>query len=157
MCPRLYFYSQFWFMILFCLFIFLGQQVWHMEFPRVGGPITTAAASLHHSNARSLTHWARIKSASSWILVRFVSPEPQRDLLVYDFSRSTIQYCQLIVILHICNIYIHCHTYTHIFYVDIVIHIYIHIFYVVASQGRTCSKYIGVSRLGVGLELLLPA
>ena len=35
-----------------------------------------------HSNTRSLTHWVRpgIESASSWIFVRFVSTEPQREL-----------------------------------------------------------------------------
>ena len=35
-----------------------------------------------HSNAWSLTHWARpgIEPASSWMLVRFVSAEPQWEL-----------------------------------------------------------------------------
>ena len=35
-----------------------------------------------HSNARSLTQWVRpgIEPASSWILVRFVTTEPQWDL-----------------------------------------------------------------------------
>ena len=35
-----------------------------------------------HTNARSLTHWARpgIKPASSWLLVRFVTAEPQWEL-----------------------------------------------------------------------------
>jgi len=35
-----------------------------------------------HSNARSLTHWARpgIKPPSSWILVRLITAEPQREL-----------------------------------------------------------------------------
>ena len=37
-----------------------------------------------HSNATSLTHWARpgIKPASSWILVRFITAEPQQELLL---------------------------------------------------------------------------
>ena len=36
-----------------------------------------------HSNIGSLIHWARpaIEPASSWLLVRSVSPEPQRDSL----------------------------------------------------------------------------
>ena len=52
---------------------------------------TTAARNLSrtcghttaHGNAGSLTHWASpgIKPASSWILFRFVSTEPWRELL----------------------------------------------------------------------------
>ena len=42
------------------------------------------AAGLHHSShkARSLTHRARpgIEPACSWMLVRFVSTEPQQEL-----------------------------------------------------------------------------
>ena len=36
-----------------------------------------------HDNARSLTHSARpgIEPTSSWILVRFISTEPQQELL----------------------------------------------------------------------------
>ena len=36
-----------------------------------------------HSNAGSLTHWMRpgIKPSSSWILIRFVTTEPQREFL----------------------------------------------------------------------------
>ena len=43
------------------------------------GTYTTA-----HSNAESLTHWARpgIESASSWMLVRFISAEPWQELLL---------------------------------------------------------------------------
>uniref|UniRef100_A0A4X1SWR6 Uncharacterized protein n=1 Tax=Sus scrofa TaxID=9823 RepID=A0A4X1SWR6_PIG len=35
-----------------------------------------------HSNPRSLTHGARpgIKPASSWVLIKFITPEPQREL-----------------------------------------------------------------------------
>ena len=51
--------------------------------------IGAAAASLHrsHSNARSLTHWERpgIEPASSWILARFVTAEPSRELQPGDF------------------------------------------------------------------------
>ena len=49
------------------------------------GQIRAAAAGLHHShsNARSLNHWARpgIEPASLWILVGFITAEPQRELL----------------------------------------------------------------------------
>ena len=42
-----------------------------------------------HSNARSLTHWAKpgIIPASSWILVRFLSAEPQWELLNIFFKK----------------------------------------------------------------------
>ena len=49
------------------------------------GPIRAVAAGLYHRHSKvgSLTHSARpgIKSVSSWILVGFVTPEPQRELL----------------------------------------------------------------------------
>ena len=61
------------------------------------------AASLHHghsntgsephlwlnSTARSLTHWARsgIEPESSWILVEFVTVEPQRELPSISFGK----------------------------------------------------------------------
>ena len=45
--------------------------------------------NLHHihSNARSLTHWAvpGIKPMSSWILVKFVTAEPQWELCYVNF------------------------------------------------------------------------
>ena len=39
-----------------------------------------------HGNTGSLTHWARpgIESASSWILVRFLSSEPQQELSTFN-------------------------------------------------------------------------
>ena len=54
---------------------------------------------LYHSlrNARSLTHWARprTKSASSWILVRFISTEPWWELyilvLIINYSNITVR------------------------------------------------------------------
>ena len=82
------------------LFCFPGPHLWHMEVPRLGGPIGASAAGLHHSysnagsglrlqpnttalrNTRSLTHWARtgIEPATSWFLVRFVSAAPWWEL-----------------------------------------------------------------------------
>ena len=83
-------------------FFFLGPHLQHMEVPGLGVILElelpaygTALAmtdpsricDLHttaHSNAGSLTHWTGpgIELASSWILVRFVSTEPQGELLL---------------------------------------------------------------------------
>ena len=83
-----------------CFPIFcLGPHMWHIEVPRLGVKLepqllayTTTTASwdpsrvcnLHHSSqqARSLNHWARpgIEPASSCILVRFITAEPQWEL-----------------------------------------------------------------------------
>ena len=69
------------------------------------GWVGTAAADLHHShrnsgsramsatyttaqsNVGSLTHWVRpgIKPISLWILVGFISAEPQREVLFLNF------------------------------------------------------------------------
>ena len=45
-----------------------------------------------HCNTGSLIHWARpgIKLASSWILVRFVTAEPQWELLSWTILRERI-------------------------------------------------------------------
>ena len=77
------------------LFIFRAASMTHGS-SQVRGPIGAAAAGLchshsnarsnsclwlhtAHSNARSSTHWARpvIKPTSSWILVGFITTEPQ--------------------------------------------------------------------------------
>ena len=41
----------------------------------------SATYTTAHSNATSLTHWMRpgVESASSWMLVRFVSAQPRQD------------------------------------------------------------------------------
>jgi len=81
-------------------FGFLGPHLWHMEIPRIGVKselqlpsystpqqrwiwATSANYTTSHSNAGSLTHWVRpgIEPATSWFLVRFVSAEPQWELL----------------------------------------------------------------------------
>ena len=71
-------------------------HLWHMHILRLGveselqlPAYTTATATWDssyttaHSNAESLTHWARpgIEPTSSWILVRFVSALPQQEVL----------------------------------------------------------------------------
>ena len=50
----------------------------------------SATYTTAHSNNRSLTHWARpgIKPASSWILVRFISTEPQWELLFFKIGKN---------------------------------------------------------------------
>ena len=79
-----YIRSHYVFSILSCPILsysvcFLGPHLWHMEVPSLG-TCTTA-----HRNARSLTHGARpgIEPTSSWILVRFVTAEPQWELQLY--------------------------------------------------------------------------
>ena len=88
-----------------CLFCFLGLYLRHMVIPRLRVELelqllayTTAAAmwdpslicDLHHSSwQRQIpTPWVRpgIEPASSWILVRFVSAVPQRELPACMFS-----------------------------------------------------------------------
>ena len=63
------------------LFCFLKVQPWHTEVPRLGIRVMSTTYNTAHSNAESLTHWVRpgIKPepASSWILVMFVTTEPQ--------------------------------------------------------------------------------
>ena len=69
--------------------------MWHTEgSSQARGRIKAAATGLHcsHSNARSLTHWAKpgIEPTSSWILVEFVTAEPQEGLRQVWFFRSNI-------------------------------------------------------------------
>ena len=79
--PRWFFVCFLWVFVLFC-FVFRAAP---SPYGSSRGPIRAAVASLHHShsNARSQTHWLRsgIESASSWILVRFISTAPQQRLL----------------------------------------------------------------------------
>ena len=79
-------------------FVFLGPHPEHMEVSRLGVEselqppayatattmpgIWATFATAAHSSARSLTHWAKseIKLASSCMLVRFFTAEPQSEL-----------------------------------------------------------------------------
>ena len=82
----------------FCLFVclFWGILAAHGS-SQARGRIGESATSLHHSHSihakpvtytaahghsRSLTHWARpgMEPTSSWILVRFITAEPQWEL-----------------------------------------------------------------------------
>ena len=69
------------------------------------GWIRAAAACLHHShsNAGSLTHWPRIKPASSWILVGFLTTEPQQELPILVFFKHWVV-CVFTVEFWECNI-----------------------------------------------------
>ena len=79
-----------WHMIFF-FFLFRAISVAYGN-SQARGRIGAAAASLYHnhSKAGSLTYWARpgIEPASSWILVGFVSDEPQRELLAHVLKCS---------------------------------------------------------------------
>ena len=73
------------FFCLFVLFAYGGSQA--------RGRIGAVAASLHnsHSNAGSLTHWARpgIEPATSWFLIGFVSATPWWELQSwYSWKRN---------------------------------------------------------------------
>ena len=99
----LFFSSSFFFLV------FLGPHPWHMEVPRLGVkselqlvayataiamPDPSHICNLHHSSwQRRLLNppsKAGIEPASSWILVGFVTTEPQRELLliIYIFYLS---------------------------------------------------------------------
>ena len=65
-----------------------------------------------HSNARSLTHWARpgIEPASSWILVGFITTEPPwelPDLFCQLFCPPKIAHTNdiLLYLLHLCDFF----------------------------------------------------
>ena len=82
-------------MLLFCFwFWLLRMHLWHMEVPRLGVeselqlPADTTSDQSHvctraHGTTGSWTHWGGpgIEPASSWILVGFVSTEPQWESL----------------------------------------------------------------------------
>ena len=72
------------FKAIFFFFFFLGLHSQHVELPRLGvkSELQLPAYTTAHSNARSLTRWARpgIIPATSWFLGGFVSAEPQQEL-----------------------------------------------------------------------------
>ena len=63
-------------------------QAQQREIQAVSVTYTTA-----HSNAGSLTYWAGpgIESESSWLLVRFITAEPRRELLFLDFYSNLLR------------------------------------------------------------------
>ena len=75
------------FIYLFIYFYcFLRLYLQHMEVPRLGIELELQlpAYTTAHGNTGSLIHWARleIESTSSWILVGFVTTEPQQEVLM---------------------------------------------------------------------------
>ena len=58
--------------------------------------------TIAHGNARSLTHWVRpgIQSASSWMLVKFVSSEPWWELPVWILKHLLLIYLSYWLIFH---------------------------------------------------------
>ena len=99
------YFSLFLDFFFFFFLVFSGPPLQHMEVPRLGVELGATAASHSHSNARSkpllrptspLTatpdpHWVRpeIEPVSSWLLVRFISAEPQWELPFIEFLFST--------------------------------------------------------------------
>ena len=91
-------------------FFFLGLHPWHMEIPRLGVKLelqlqvsatatatwdeaASATYTTGHSNAGTLTHWVRpeTKPLSSWILVSFITTEPQQKLrILIIIAKETI-------------------------------------------------------------------
>ena len=83
------------FTLFYYMFGYLVLHLRHMEVPGLGVKserqlsawqcqirAASSTYTIAHGNARSLTHWARpdIEPASLWILVRFVTAEPQWEL-----------------------------------------------------------------------------
>ena len=100
------------FVCLFC-FGFLAPHLLHMEVPRSNWTCScwpmpqpqqyqiwaiAATYTIAHGNTRSLTYWAvpGIKLASSWILVWFVTAEPQMNSRMYVFSEVWRMNCILL-------------------------------------------------------------
>ena len=89
--------------IYFCLFFLLRAALLAYGRSQARGQIGASASGLHysHSKARSLTHWVKpgIKPASSWILVGFVTTEPQQGLqhrfFAFCCSRRHLSRCKL--------------------------------------------------------------
>ena len=82
----------FYFLVsLFFFCLFRASPAAHGASQSRGWIGAVAAGPCHrHSNARAPTHWVGpgLKPAFSWILVRFVSAAPQRELLLCLFLRN---------------------------------------------------------------------
>jgi len=81
------------FCVLFFFFFFLGLNLQHTEVPRLGvqSELQLPAYTTAHSNAVSLTHWARpgMELRTSWLLVGFIFTAPQQELPVLCKFQST--------------------------------------------------------------------
>ena len=95
-------------------FCFLGLHLWHMEVPRVGVKmeLQLPAYTTAHGNTGSLNHWSRlgIKLKFSWILVGFLTTEPQWEtpqvayLFTSGFLAVAPNCCKLYKTLKRCRI-----------------------------------------------------
>ena len=89
----MYFLLACFFLVLFC-FCFLGLHLRHMEVPRLGVEselqLVAYATATATTRPGPLTPCARpgIEPASAWILVRFVSTEPQQEFLFFFLFRA---------------------------------------------------------------------
>ena len=95
--PQLCQHLVIFFLFFFCFF--LGPHPWHKEVPRIGVELDYSCWPMPQSRqgqnqAASATcttahinwsHWERpgIKPTSSWILIGFVSAEPEGELLIF--------------------------------------------------------------------------
>ena len=98
-CATIFIYVTFIRAFLFFFFFFLGPHPLYMEVPRLGVEsepqqhefqVTSVTYAVAHSNAGSLTNWVGpgVKPASLWILVEFVTTEPQWKLSPSFFRDS---------------------------------------------------------------------
>ena len=84
------------FYLIFCVFIYsldlIGPHPQHVEVPRLGVKLELQllACTTAHSNTRTIPNWARpgIKTMSSYILVEFVTAEPNRKSMNLDLNCS---------------------------------------------------------------------
>ena len=91
------------YLFIFVFFFLLRAALLAYGRSQARGQIGASASGLHysHSKARSLTHWVKpgIKPASSWILVGFVTTEPQQGLqhrfFAFCCSRRHLSRCKL--------------------------------------------------------------
>ena len=95
LCIFLVFFFSFFYGCTIGIWKFPGQGVnlscscWPTPQPqKCGIPAMSVTYTTAHSNAGFLTHWARpgIKPTSSWILVGFITTEPQWELPFYSIS-----------------------------------------------------------------------
>ena len=83
-----FFFFNFRFLFLFFFFFFfLGLQLEHLEAPRLGCLIGTAAASLHHSNTRSEPHPSLYHSSWQCGILSPLSKARDRTLGLMDTSQ----------------------------------------------------------------------
>ena len=133
----------------FFFFGSMGPYVWHMEVPRLGVEselqlpayatatatpdlATSVICTTAHGNARSLTYSSRrgIEPMSSWILLGFITTEPQWKLLsfflIFASQRSKIHSCSFsFYFLNMYNFF----SYTVIVFISFLNYVYFSVFH----------------------------